>query len=49
MITGKDPVTSLVLKEVVKDSYGRLMAPAIEREIRNDCHRKGRKRSVPGV
>ena len=35
MITGKDPVTSPVLKEVVKDSYGRLMAPAIEREIRN--------------
>ena len=35
VITGKDPVTSLVLKEVVKDSYGRLMAPAIEREIRN--------------
>lgn len=28
-------MTSLVLKEVVKDSYGRLMAPAIEREIRN--------------
>ena len=26
VITGKDPVTSLVLKEVVKDSYGRLMA-----------------------
>ena len=35
VITGKDPVTSPVLKEVVKDSYGRLMAPAIEREIRN--------------
>lgn len=28
-------MTSPVLKEVVKDSYGRLMAPAIEREIRN--------------
>ena len=35
VITGKDPVTSPVLKEVVRDSYGRLMAPAIEREIRN--------------
>ena len=35
VITGKDPVTSPALKEVVKDSYGRLMAPAIEREIRN--------------
>ena len=35
VITGKDPVTSPVLKEVVKDSYDRLMAPAIEREIRN--------------
>ena len=35
VITGKDPVTLPVLKEVVKDSYDRLMAPAIEREIRN--------------
>lgn len=30
-----NPVTSPVLKEVVEDSYKRLIAPAIEREIRN--------------
>ena len=46
VITGKDPVTSLVLKEVVKDSYGRLMAPAIEREIRNAVTEKAENGAV---
>lgn len=36
VIHTKNPYTSPVLKDVVEDSYKRLIAPAIEREIRND-------------
>lgn len=36
VITQDNPVTAPVLREVIKDSYDRLIAPAIEREIRND-------------
>ncbi|MBE5976298.1 MAG: RNA-binding transcriptional accessory protein [Paenibacillaceae bacterium] len=36
VIIRDNPVTSPILKEVVKDSYDRLIAPAIEREIRSD-------------
>lgn len=35
VITRDNPHTSRALKETVADSYGRLIAPAIEREIRN--------------
>ncbi len=35
MITRDNPETSPVLKEVAADAYDRLIAPAIEREIRN--------------
>lgn len=35
VITRDNPHTSPVLKETVADSYARLIAPAIEREIRN--------------
>ena len=35
VITRDNPVTKPVLREVVEDSYKRLIAPAIEREIRN--------------
>lgn len=35
-----NPYTSPVLKEVVEDSYKRLIAPAIEREIRNELTEK---------
>ena len=35
VITRNNPITSPTLEEVVKDSYSRLIAPAIEREIRN--------------
>ena len=35
VITRDNPITSPTLEEVVKDSYNRLIAPAIEREIRN--------------
>ena len=36
VITGENEFTTPVLKEVVADAYSRLIAPAIEREIRND-------------
>ena len=36
VITRENPVTSPVLKEVVDDCYKRLIAPAIEREIRSN-------------
>jgi uncharacterized protein len=35
VIVRENPVTAPVLKEIVEDSYRRLIAPAIEREIRN--------------
>lgn len=36
VITKDNPNTTPILKEVIADSYTRLIAPAIEREIRND-------------
>ena len=36
VITKENPITGPVLQEVATDSYNRLIAPAIEREIRND-------------
>lgn len=39
-ITSDNPYTSPVLQEVIADSYERLIAPAIEREIRNDLTEK---------
>ncbi|MDD6208207.1 MAG: Tex family protein [Clostridiales bacterium] len=36
VITRDNPYTTDILKAVVEDSYKRLIAPAIEREIRND-------------
>lgn len=35
VITSKNPYTTPVLQETIEDSYKRLIAPAIEREIRN--------------
>ncbi len=40
VITSDNPVTKPVLIEVIEDSYRRLIAPAIEREIRNDLTEK---------
>ena len=40
VITKDNPVTTPVLKEVVEDSYKRLIGPAIEREIRSDLTEK---------
>ena len=39
-ITSDNPYTTPVLQEVMEDSYERLIAPAIEREIRNDLTEK---------
>lgn len=39
-ITSENPYTTPVLQEVCKDSYERLIAPAIEREIRSDLTEK---------
>lgn len=39
-ITSDNPYTTPVLQEVVADSYERLIAPAIEREIRNELTEK---------
>ena len=40
VITKENTITTPVLKEVVDDSYARLIGPAIEREIRNDLTEK---------
>lgn len=40
VISRDNPHTQNILKEVVADSYKRLIAPAIEREIRNDMTEK---------
>ena len=40
VITGDNPYTTPILKEAVEDSYKRLIAPAIEREIRSDLTEK---------
>lgn len=40
VIQKENPYTKVVLNEAVEDSYKRLIAPAIEREIRNDLTEK---------
>ncbi len=40
VILKDNPVTAPVLKAVIADSYSRLIAPAIEREVRNDLTEK---------
>ncbi len=40
VITNENPVTTSFLSEAVEDSYKRLIAPAIEREIRSDLTEK---------
>lgn len=40
VIHAKNPYTTPLLKEAIEDSYKRLIAPAIEREIRNDLTEK---------
>jgi len=40
VITSDNPYTTPILSAVIEDSYKRLIAPAIEREIRNDLTEK---------
>ena len=40
VIVRENPITAPVLKAVVEDSYHRLIAPAIEREVRNELTEK---------
>ncbi|MBQ6888655.1 MAG: RNA-binding transcriptional accessory protein [Lachnospiraceae bacterium] len=40
VITNDNPNTTPILEEVIADSYSRLIAPAIEREIRNELTEK---------
>lgn len=40
VIHAENPYTTSLLKEAIEDSYKRLIAPAIEREIRNDLTEK---------
>ena len=46
IITRKNPNTQDVLKEAIEDSYNRLSAPAIEREIRNSMTEKAEDESI---
>lgn len=40
VVTKKNPITGEALEEVIKDAYSRLIAPAIERDIRNELTEK---------
>lgn len=40
LITKENPITAPALREAAADSYGRLIAPAIERELRNELTEK---------
>ncbi|MCH5280416.1 MAG: RNA-binding transcriptional accessory protein [Lachnospiraceae bacterium] len=46
VIREKNPVTTPILQEVVRDSYERLIAPAIEREVRNDLTEKAEEGAI---
>ena len=46
IITRKNPNTQDALKEAIEDSYNRLIAPAIEREIRNSMTEKAEDESI---
>ena len=46
VIRKNNPYTASVLKEAVEDSYGRLIAPAIEREIRSYLTEKAEEGAV---
>ena len=46
VITRENAVTGPVLEEVIADSYDRLIAPAIEREIRNELTEKAQEGAI---
>ena len=46
VITEENPVTEAVLRAVIEDSYDRLIAPAIERDIRNELTEKAEEGAI---
>ncbi|WP_143321820.1 Tex family protein [Clostridium sp. HBUAS56010] len=46
VIVRDNPYTTPVLQEVVEDSYGRLIAPAIEREVRSELTEKAEESAI---
>ena len=46
VITEENPVTEAVLRVVIEDSYDRLIAPAIERDIRNELTEKAEEGAI---
>ena len=46
VITEENPVTEVVLRAVIEDSYDRLIAPAIERDIRNELTEKAEEGAI---
>lgn len=47
LVTKDNEFTTPVLKEAVEDAYDRLIAPSIEREVRNELTEK--RKTVPSV
>ncbi len=46
VILKENPITTPVLEAAVEDAYKRLIAPAIEREVRNDLTEKAEEASI---
>lgn len=46
VITKENPITTPLLQETIADSYSRLIAPAIEREVRNDLTEKAENSAI---
>ncbi len=46
VITEENPVTEAVLRAVIEDGYDRLIAPAIERDIRNELTEKAEEGAI---
>lgn len=46
VITKENPITSPLLQDTIADSYSRLIAPAIEREVRNDLTEKAENSAI---
>jgi len=46
LIVRENPYTTPVLREVAADSYGRLIAPSIEREVRSDLTEKAEEGAI---
>lgn len=46
VITKENPITTPLLQDTIADSYSRLIAPAIEREVRNDLTEKAENSAI---